>query len=75
MSFELVPADGGKGEHYSLSVDAASKLVAAAASAAKKAGFSWERVPIELVPAPKLADLIRESRKRSAEGEGDEAGQ
>lgn len=73
LSFELVPADGGAGEHHSLGTDAAAKLVAAAASAAAEAGFAWQRVPLELVPAPKLSDLIRESRKRAAEGEADEA--
>jgi CRISPR-associated protein Csb1 len=73
LSFELVPTDGGEGERYSVDVEAASRLVAAAAAAAAQAGFTWERVPLELVPAPKLSDLIRESRKRAAEGEADEA--
>jgi hypothetical protein len=73
LSFELVPADGGDGERYTLDSEAASKLVAAAATAAATAGFAWERVPLKLVPAPKLSDLIRESRKRAAEGEGEEA--
>lgn len=73
LSFEIVPADGGEGERYALGAGAASKLVAAAATAAAKAGFAWERVPLALVPAPKLSDLIRESRKRAAEGEADQA--
>lgn len=72
LSFELVPTDGGEGKHFFLSTEAASKLVAGAAAAAAKAGFPWERVPLQLVPAPKLSDLIRESRKRAAEGEADE---
>lgn len=75
LSLELLPADGGSGEHYSLSTEAAAQLVASAAAAAADAGFKWERVPLELVPAPKLADLIRESRRRAAEGEADEAAQ
>lgn len=74
LRFEVVPADGGEGDSYELSVDAAAKLLAAAASAASAAGFTWERVPVELRPAPKLSDLIRESRKRAVEGEDDEAG-
>lgn len=71
LNLQFVPADGGEGERYALSIETASKLVAAAASAAAKAGFAWERIPLALVPAPKLADLIRESRKRSADGEGE----
>jgi CRISPR-associated protein Csb1 len=72
LSFELVPADGGKGKSYKLSSDSAAKLLAAAAAAAGRAGFGWEREPVRLVPAPKLAGLIRESRARAAQGEGDE---
>jgi CRISPR-associated protein Csb1 len=74
LSFELVPADGGDGKRYSLGTQEASKLLAAAAAAATAAGFAWVREPLRLIPAPKLSDLIRESRKRAAEGTGDEAG-
>ncbi len=73
LKFELIPADGGKGEFFSLTSDAAAELVSAAAAAAAQAGFPWKRIPLALVPSPKLSDLIRESRKRSAEGEGDES--
>lgn len=72
LNFELVPADGGDGERYSLTTAGASELVRAAATGAATAGFVWERTPIKLVPAAKLADLIRESRRRAAEGEGEE---
>lgn len=75
LSFEIVPADGGAGQCYSLSVDGARRLVASAAAAANAAGLPWERSPLSLVPAPKLADLIRESRKRAAQAEPDEAAQ
>jgi CRISPR-associated protein Csb1 len=73
LSLELVPADGGTGNRYSLTAEGAAQLFGAAAAAAADVGFKWERVPLELVPAPKLADLIRESRKRAAEGEADGA--
>ncbi len=72
LSFELVPADGGEGHRYSVSNETASALVRDAAAEAAKLGFAWNRVPLTLVPAPKLSDLIRESRKRAAEGEGAE---
>lgn len=73
LEFELVPADGGPGQKYLVSTKAAAQLLTEAAAAASKVGFTWERVPLRLVPAPKLSDLIRESRKRAAEGEGAEA--
>lgn len=75
LAFELIPADGGPGELFSVSSEISSKLVADAASRAAAAGFKWDRIPMTLVPAPKLADLIRESRKRAAaEGEAAEEG-
>lgn len=75
LAFELIPANGGTGEFFSVSSETASRLLADAASLAAKAGFNWERIPLTLVPAPKLADLIRESRKRAAvEGEAVEEG-
>ncbi len=73
LRFELVPPDGGEGERYAVSTDAAAKLVAGAAAAAAACGFAWEREPMRLVPAPKLSDLIRESRRRALEGDADEA--
>src|SRR5690606_35362320 len=56
LSFEVVPADGGQGTQYSLSSEGAASLLKNAAAKAERAGFAWERVPLRLVPAPKLSD-------------------
>lgn len=73
MAFEVIPADGGDGQRYALSTDAAAALLASAVAVATSLGLRWDREPLVLTPAPKLAGLIRESRKRAAAGEGDEA--
>jgi len=73
FSMELVPADGGGPKRFSLTPNGAIELLAAAVAAATKLGLPWDREPITLRPAPKLAGLIRESRRRAAVGEGEEA--
>ncbi len=73
LAFELVPSDGGDGQAYLLSTEDAARLLDEALRAAEAVGLRWEREPIVLTPAPKLAGLVRESRKRSASGETDEA--
>ncbi len=74
LVFELVPADGGEPQRYSISCKAATKLLAAASSEASELGLPWEREPLALKPAPKLSALIRESRKRAAAGDIDAEG-
>ena len=75
MRVEIVPADGGAGTFYALGPKAAAELLKTAAASAVEHGFEWKREPIRLVPAPKLSELIRESRKRAAAGEGEESQQ
>lgn len=72
LVFEVVPADGGEGRAHALTSQAASSLLAGAVRVAEEAGLHWDREPLVLKPAPKLAGLIRESRKRAATGETDE---
>lgn len=72
-ALEIVPAIGGEGQRFSIDRDGALALVEQAAKEATAAGFPWKREPITLIPAPKFADLIRESRRRAMAGEGDEA--
>jgi CRISPR-associated protein Csb1 len=69
LVFELLPANGGESQRCTVSSAAAAALVAEASAEATKHGLPWEREPLKLKPAPKLAALIRESRKRAAGGE------
>lgn len=73
LTFEVVPVDGGPGAPHSLSPEAARRLVEQAEAAARQHGFPWQRQPINLVPAPKLSGLIRESRARAAQGESEDS--
>lgn len=69
---EIVPTQGGDGTRHSLTADGAAALLRKAAARASEAGMGWEREPAKLRPARKLADLIRESRRLAARGEGQE---
>lgn len=73
FSFEFIPADGGTGRRYSLTRDEAATLLGMAVDEARRVGLSWTRQPLVLRPAPKLAGLIRESRRRAAAGDADES--
>lgn len=72
LAFELVPADGGPGTAYHVTRDDAAAILRGAVRRATELGLRWEREPLVLKPAPKLAGLIRESRRRAAEGTPDE---
>ncbi len=54
--------------------ESVNRLVAEATAAAAALGLPWEAGPIELVPAPKLVDIIRQSRKLAV-STGDEGGE
>ena len=63
---ELLSRDGSAGEVVDLDRSTASGILSAAADHAAAAGIGWETGDIRLVPAPKLVELIRRSRKASA---------
>lgn len=72
LEFELLSGDGSESKRYTLSASTASELLRRAASDAAEAGLPWHTDPIDLIPAEKLVDLIRRSRKLSvSEGEKD----
>lgn len=66
LVLELVPRDGGDAIPYSLSRSEAAALLASASAEAAKHGMGWDNTPVRLVPAPKLAHLIRQSRAKAA---------
>lgn len=72
LTLEIVHANG-QTEDRSLDLAGANALVEQASAAAKTTGLGWERAPIALKPAPKLAALIKASRRVAAAGEGAEA--
>lgn len=73
---ELVPADGGEVRSVTLSASRGRQLLVDAHERARELGFGWDREPLTLRPAPKLANLIRASRALAAPGqdEADDAG-
>ena len=63
---ELLGRDGSAGEVVAADRHASAEILRAAAAHASAAGVGWETGDIRLVPAPKLLELIRRSRKVSA---------
>ena len=63
---ELVGRDGSAPEVVTVDRIGASEILSAAAQHASDAGIGWESDEIRLVPAPKLIELIKRSRKVSA---------
>ena len=63
---ELLGRDGSPGEEVGLDRDSAVRILSDAAAHAADAGIAWETDAIRLVPAPKLLELIRRSRKAAA---------
>lgn len=67
LVFESVDRLGAVAQSFELSAAEALKLFAEAVAAAEKLGLVWNKEKIVLKPAPKLAHLIRETRKLAAE--------
>lgn len=72
LVFEVLGRDGGEAAKFQLDRTAAAELLALAEKRARQHGLGWERGPIELRPAKKLADLIRQSRRLRQVGDADE---
>lgn len=68
LEFEVVGRDGGSAGRYQLSPEDAVTLVQRASEAAHAAGMGWTDEPVDLLPAPKLVELIRKSRMVAAAG-------
>ncbi len=63
---ELLRRDGSPGEVVEVDRATSARILEGAAAQARAAGIGWEANEIRLVPAPKLLELIRRSRKVSA---------
>lgn len=63
---EFLRRDGSPADDTAVDRETAAEILSAAASDAKTNGIGWASTDIRLVPAPKLIELIRRSRKVSA---------
>lgn len=72
-SWELLDKPGQPPRRFAMSAEDASKLLAEASAAAKKAGLPWNSEPIRLTPSKELADLIRKSQEIQAKEKGDDS--
>lgn len=73
LTFEILRHDGG--EPVRVTIEAPATLLREAVEAAASVGLAWESNPVKLSPTPKLAHLIKESRKLTIAGEGGEDGE
>ena len=62
---ELLCRDGSPSEMVEINRTISARILESAAEQTRAAGIGWERNRIRLVPAPKLLELIRRSRKAS----------
>ena len=63
---ELLGRDGSPATEVALDRHSAARVLSDAANYAAEVGIGWEAEDIRLVPAPKLLELIRRSRKAAA---------
>jgi CRISPR-associated protein Csb1 len=75
LKFELLGRDGGSASAFDLSRSEAAELLRLAEQNARGYGLGWDRGPVELKPARKLADLIRASRRLRQAGDADSGDQ
>lgn len=73
LTFEVLRQDDG--EPVRVTVEDPAALLREATSAAVAVGLAWASEPVRLKPTPKLAHLIKESRKLTIAGEGGEDGE
>lgn len=66
---ELLRRDGSPVEETEVDRETAAEVLSMAASYAKQHGIGWSSNEIRLIPAPKLIELIRRSRKVAATGQ------
>ena len=69
---ELLNRDGSTADEVEVTRASAAAILSGAASCAADADIGWETEEIRLVPAPKLIELIRRSRKVSASEQPEE---
>jgi CRISPR-associated protein Csb1 len=75
LALEVVDRDGASSGPYALTSEDAAALVKRASQAAEAEGMGWSAEPVDLIPAPKLVELIRRSREVAAVGDDEVEGE
>jgi len=73
-SWELLGKPGSKPETVELTADTAIKLLKEAVAKAVEAGLPWRVEPLQLKPAKKLIQLVRNSQELAVSSGADEGG-
>jgi CRISPR-associated protein Csb1 len=71
LVFEIIGRDGADPARFALTKSEAAALLREAEQEARKHNLGWDSKPIHLVPAPKLAGLIRKSRELTSAGDAE----
>src|ERR1700674_363166 len=73
MKWELLEKPGQAPAEFTLTADAAIKLLGEAVAAAEKQGLIWQKEPVKLTPSPNLVALLKRSQEIAAKTPGDAA--
>lgn len=68
---ELLHRDGSAAEEVTLDRAVAVEILTSAAAGAEAAGLGWETGEMRMVPAPKLIELLRRSRKAAVSADAE----
>lgn len=73
MKWELLEKPGQKPVEFTLTAEAAIKLLGEAIAAAEKQGLLWQTEPVKLTPSPNLVALLKRSQDIAAKTPADAA--
>jgi CRISPR-associated protein Csb1 len=75
MKWQLLDKPGSAPAEFTLTAEAAIKLLGEAVAAAEKQGLTWQKKAVKLIPSPNLVALLKRSQdiaaKTPAEGSAD----
>ncbi len=75
MKWQLLDKPGSVPTEFTLTAEAAIKLLGEAVAAAEKQGLAWQKEAVKLIPSPNLVALLKRSQdiaaKTPAEGTGE----
>jgi len=71
MKWELLETPGATPTEFTITAEAAIKLLGEAVAAAEKLGLVWQKDPIKLTPSPNLQALLKRSQDIAAKTPAD----